>query len=76
MSFKLFPSKGSHLLLWASILAACVKITVNGITNQLNYCVIFTVYTQFTDLSSCSINKLAGCGFETHVLHNDECLVF
>jgi len=36
--------------------AACAKITVTGIPNNLNYCVMFTVYTQFTNLSSGSIN--------------------
>ena len=56
MSLKLVPSRGSHLLPWASTQVACVKITVNGTPNNLNYCVIFTVYTQFTDLSSGSIN--------------------
>ena len=56
MSLKLFHSKGPHLLLWAGLQDACGKITVNGIPNHSNYCVIFTVYTQFTNLSSGSIN--------------------
>jgi len=40
----------------AGLQAACAKITVNGIRNHLNYCVTFTVYTQFTNLSSGRIN--------------------
>lgn len=33
--------KGSHRLLWAVSLAACRQITISGIPNRLNYCVIF-----------------------------------
>jgi len=36
--------------------AACAKLTVTGIPNHINYCVMFTLYTQFTNLSSGSIN--------------------
>ena len=41
-----------------------IKITVNGIPNHLNDSVMFTVYTQFTNLSSGSINtnwQAVGC---------------
>ena len=43
------PSYGMRpcVLLWAHLWAACGKITVIGIPNCLNYCVIFVVYTQF-----------------------------
>jgi len=43
MSLKLSHSQKPHSLLWASLQAACGKITMNGIPNHLNYCVIFTV---------------------------------
>jgi hypothetical protein len=56
MSLKLSHSQRPHPLLWASLQAACGKITMNGIPNHLNYCVIFTVYTKFTNLSSGNIN--------------------
>jgi len=37
---------------------------------------MFTVYAQFTDLSSGSINtNWQAVGFETHLLHSDESLV-
>jgi len=56
MSLKLSHSKWPNPLMWAGWQAACGKITVNGIHNHLNDCVMFTVYTQFTNLSSGSIN--------------------
>jgi hypothetical protein len=36
--------KGQNLLLLAGLRAACVRITISGICNLLNYCVIFIVY--------------------------------
>ena len=56
MSLKLSHSKIPHPLLWTSLQAARGKITVNGISNHLNYSVMFTVYTQLTNLSSGNIN--------------------
>jgi hypothetical protein len=35
-----FYGKGSHQLLWAGSLAARKQITISGIPNRLNYCVI------------------------------------
>ena len=46
------------MLFSAHWFAGCMcKITVSGISNHLNYCVIFTVDTQFTNLSSGNINN-------------------
>jgi hypothetical protein len=56
MSLRLSHSKGQHSLLWCSLQDACEKIRVNVIPNHLNNYVIFTVYTQFTNLSSGYIN--------------------
>jgi hypothetical protein len=33
-------------LLWTGLRAACVKITINGLPNGLNYFVIFILYTE------------------------------
>jgi hypothetical protein len=45
-------SKRPHLLMWADSQAARGKITISGISNCLNYCEIFIVYTQFTNVST------------------------
>ena len=42
--------KDPHPLLWAGIWAAHTQILVSCLPNHLNYCVIFVVYTQFTNL--------------------------
>jgi hypothetical protein len=46
--------KGPHPLMWACSWAARGKITISGVPNCLKYCVIFVIYTQFT-------NTIAGC---------------
>jgi hypothetical protein len=43
--------KGPHQLLWPCLRAAHGKITVCGIPNHLNYCVIFVVHTQFINVA-------------------------
>ena len=48
-----------YTFLWAGSRCARGKLTVRGIANGLNYCVICIVYTQFT-------NVVAGSGLETH----------
>jgi hypothetical protein len=53
--------KGPLPLPWAGSQAARANITISGAPNLLNCCVIFTVYTQFTNLS-------ASRGLETHEL--------
>jgi hypothetical protein len=30
----------------------CGKILINGVPDRLNYCVVFMVYMQFTDLAT------------------------
>jgi hypothetical protein len=51
MGFHPLYGKGSCKLLWAHLQAAYRKITVSGIPNCLNYCVIFVVFTQFTSVA-------------------------
>jgi hypothetical protein len=43
-----FYVTGPHPLLWTGSRAGREIITVTAIPNRLEYCVIFTVYTQFT----------------------------
>lgn len=50
-----------HLVLWAGSRAACGKIKISGTPNCLNYCEMFVLYTQFT-------NVAAGRGLETHAI--------
>jgi hypothetical protein len=52
--------KGSLPLLWAGSRAARAKITISGIPNLLNYCVIFIVHTQFINVSADRIIQPAG----------------
>lgn len=40
MGVQTFYGKWSRLLLWATYLAAREQITVRGMPNRLNYCVI------------------------------------
>jgi hypothetical protein len=51
MSLQTSYGKGPHSLLWAGSRPARGKITVSGIPNLLNYCVIYMVYTQFTNVA-------------------------
>ena len=44
MGVQPYYGKGPHVLLWAGSGAALGKITISGIHNCLNYCVIFIVY--------------------------------
>jgi hypothetical protein len=56
MRLQSFYGKGPHRLLWAGSRTACGKITVSGVPNRQNYCVIFIVYIQFTNVAAgCSI---------------------
>jgi hypothetical protein len=57
-----FYGKGPQPLLRASSQNAHEKITISGILTHLYDCVIFTVYTQLT-------NVTVGCKLETNVLH-------
>ena len=51
MSLQTSYGKGPHPLLWAGSRPAHGKITVSGMRNLLNYCVIYIVYTQFTNVA-------------------------
>jgi hypothetical protein len=44
--------KGSHPLLWPCFRAKYGKVTVSDMPNRVNYCVIFTVYTQITNVAA------------------------
>jgi hypothetical protein len=44
--------KGQQLLFWAGSQATWRKITLSGIPNHLNYCVIFIVHTSFTNVAT------------------------
>jgi hypothetical protein len=46
--------------LWAGLWATRGNITVSGISNFLNYCVIFIVFTQFTNVSAGRIIQPGG----------------
>ena len=43
---------GTPLFLWAVSWAARRKVTVRGTPNRLNYCVLFTVDTHFTNVAA------------------------
>lgn len=65
IGLQLFHGKRPHLLLWAGSWATCGKVIVSGVPNCLNYCEIFIVYTQFT-------NVVLGCIIqpsESHAAH-------
>ena len=47
-------------LLWAGLQATRGKITVSGIPNYCNYCVIIIVYTEFTNVAVGHIIQLDG----------------
>ena len=47
-----FHGKRPHLLLWACSRTIGRKITKSGITNCLNYCVIFIVHTELTNVAA------------------------
>jgi hypothetical protein len=70
---KLFMAK-THPLLWPSSQVTRGEITVSDILNRLSNCAIFTVFSQFTNVTVGGIIQLAGCmwpagrGLETFVL--------
>jgi hypothetical protein len=45
-----FYGKWPHSLSWACLRAACGEVTVSGIPNRQNYCVVFAVYTWLTNV--------------------------
>jgi hypothetical protein len=56
--------------LWAGSWAARGKIAVSGTPNCLNYCEIFLLYTQFTNVTAGRIIKSGGPRLEAHVVTN------
>ena len=56
MGLQIFHAKGPHLLLWAA------SGTVSAVPNCLNYCEIFIVYKQFS-------NVVLGCIIQPGELH-------
>jgi hypothetical protein len=63
-----FHDKGQHSLLLACSRAASGKILV--VLNRPNYCAIFILYTQFTNLAGASIKHLVGRGLEYQPLRS------
>jgi hypothetical protein len=59
-SHRQFISRVSNPLLWAGSRASHGKITVSGISNCLNYCVIFIVCTQCTNMAAGRIIQPGG----------------
>ena len=57
---KPFSDKGPRLLLWAGSPGARGKITISGISIRLNYCVIFELCTQFTNMAAGPIIQPGG----------------
>jgi hypothetical protein len=51
IGFRTLYGKGPHPLLWACSRTERGKITVSRITKRLNYCVIFIVHIQFTNVA-------------------------
>jgi len=51
MGFQPYYDERSRLL-WAGLRARRGKITESGTPNRLNSCVIFTVYTHFTNVTA------------------------
>jgi hypothetical protein len=47
-----FHGKRPHPLLWACSRTTGRKITIRGITNCLNYCVILIVHTESTNVAA------------------------
>ena len=48
---------------WIGSRGARGKITINGIPNRVNYCVIFIVYTQFTNVAAGRVIQCGGTRF-------------
>lgn len=62
MGLQTFYGIRTHRLLWAGSRAASGKITVIGISDRLNYSVIFVLRTRFTNVAT-------GRGLNNHDLN-------
>jgi len=60
MGLQPLYGKWPYPLLRAGLWAACAKITIIGIPNCLNYCVIFTVHTQFANVAMGCVIQFGG----------------
>jgi hypothetical protein len=60
LCLQTFHGKESHRLLQAGSRAARGQITVSGLPNRLNYCVIFIVHTQFKNMAAGRIIQAGG----------------
>ena len=67
MGLQPFYGEGSHPLLWTFSRAARGRITVSGIPKCLNYCEIFIVCMQVTNVAA----DLADHGLKTHALRDE-----
>ena len=72
MCVQTFYGLGPQSLLRTGLRAACGKITISDIPNCLKYCVIFKVYTQFTNVDAGRITQPGGPrdGDPNRNLHN------
>jgi hypothetical protein len=52
MELQISNGKGPHQLLRAGSRSASGEVTIGGILNRLNFCIIFVVYTQFTNVAA------------------------
>jgi hypothetical protein len=59
-TFFFFFGKGPHPVLWTGPRTARVKITIHGIRNVLNYCVISIVYAKYTNVAAGRIIQPGG----------------
>ena len=64
MGLRIFYGKELHILLWAGSRDACGNVTVSDTPNFLNYCEIFIVYRQFTNVTSGRIIQSDGSRVE------------
>ena len=60
MGVQPIHDKASHPLLWVCSPVASAEIAVGGTPNSVNYCVIFRVYTQFTNVAAGPIMQPGG----------------
>lgn len=60
-----FNGRVPRPFLWADSQATREKIKISGIPNRINYCSIFIVYTQFTNVAADRV--LETPGVEDHV---------
>jgi hypothetical protein len=44
-------NRGPHAVLWTVARSAGLKISISGIANRLNYCIIIEVCTQFENMA-------------------------